>query len=180
MDRVVSQLLAELDGLNGSSDRPIFVIGATNRSDLIDPALLRPGRFDRLVYIGLPTGDAEKVRILSALSRKFRLSFEGIELAPDDADGRRKFLFDVVGVLSNKNLRALTGADFYALCSDAMLAAISRAVKKIESEKAEKEEASSTEIFVSLEDFIEAADKLVPSVSEDDLGYYQNFQKSPS
>jgi peroxin-6 len=49
MDRVVSQLLAELDGLTGSSDgfsgksadRPVFVIGATNRSDLIDPALLR-------------------------------------------------------------------------------------------------------------------------------------------
>jgi peroxin-6 len=76
MDRVVSQLLAELDGLSGgsSSDRPIFVIGATNRSDLIDPALLRPGRFDRLVYVGLPTGDAEKVRILAALTRKFRLA----------------------------------------------------------------------------------------------------------
>lgn len=45
MDRIVSQLLAELDGMQKSSD--VFVIGATNRPDLIDPALLRPGRFDR-------------------------------------------------------------------------------------------------------------------------------------
>ena len=179
MDRVVSQLLAELDGLNGSSDRPIFVIGATNRSDLIDPALLRPGRFDRLVYIGLPTEDAERVRILSALTRKFRLSVDGEKVADDDADCRQKFLFDVVAILSNKNLRALTGADFYALCSDAMLAAISRAIKKIESEKVEKDQ-SLTEIFVALEDFVEAADKLVPSVSEDDLDYYKNLQKTSS
>lgn len=42
MDRIVSQLLAELDGLQGQAD--VFVMGATNRPDLIDPALLRPGR----------------------------------------------------------------------------------------------------------------------------------------
>ena len=55
MDRIVSQLLAELDGcMNGSSvgddgGGGVFVIGATNRLDLLDPSLLRPGRFDRRV-----------------------------------------------------------------------------------------------------------------------------------
>ena len=64
MDRVVSTLLAELDqiGYAGGEDDnldttdknklSVFVIGATNRPDLLDPALLRPGRFDRLVYLG--------------------------------------------------------------------------------------------------------------------------------
>ncbi|XP_048338275.1 peroxisome biogenesis factor 6 isoform X2 [Sphaerodactylus townsendi] len=51
MDRVVSQLLAELDGLHSSPN--VFVIGATNRPDLLDPALVRPGRFDKLVYVGI-------------------------------------------------------------------------------------------------------------------------------
>ncbi|EHA8588041.1 hypothetical protein COCNU_scaffold003979G000020 [Cocos nucifera] len=52
MDRVVSQMLAEIDGLNESS-QDLFIIGASNRPDLIDPALLRPGRFDKLLYVGV-------------------------------------------------------------------------------------------------------------------------------
>ncbi|GMH76799.1 hypothetical protein TL16_g07201, partial [Triparma laevis f. inornata] len=54
MDRVVSMLLAELDGVgDGNEDGSVFVIAATNRPDLLDNSLLRPGRFDRLVYLGL-------------------------------------------------------------------------------------------------------------------------------
>ena len=52
MDRVVSQMLAEIDGLSDSS-QDLFIIGASNRPDLIDPALLRPGRFDKLLYVGV-------------------------------------------------------------------------------------------------------------------------------
>ena len=57
----------------------LIVIGATNRPDLIDPALLRPGRFDRLVYLGIPSQVEEKIRILEALTRKFVLSNEESE-----------------------------------------------------------------------------------------------------
>ena len=70
--RVVSQLLAELDGLQKSSD--VFVIGATNRVDLLDSALLRPGRFDRLVYLGISDDVASRVKILTAITRKYALS----------------------------------------------------------------------------------------------------------
>ncbi|GBM84767.1 hypothetical protein AVEN_41589-1, partial [Araneus ventricosus] len=64
---VVSQLLSELDGLNKKSE--VFVIGATNRPDLLDPALLRPGRFDRLLYVGIPEDKKSKFNILKALTR---------------------------------------------------------------------------------------------------------------
>ncbi|KAI5409943.1 hypothetical protein KIW84_055414 [Lathyrus oleraceus] len=52
MDRVVSQMLAEIDGLSDST-QDLFIIGASNREYLIDPALLRPGRFDKLLYVGV-------------------------------------------------------------------------------------------------------------------------------
>ena len=51
-ERVVSQLLTELDGINSLNG--VVTIAATNRSDMIDPALLRPGRFDRIVYYPYP------------------------------------------------------------------------------------------------------------------------------
>lgn len=51
-DRVLNQILTEMDGMNAKKN--VFVIGATNRPDQIDPALLRPGRLDQLIYIPLP------------------------------------------------------------------------------------------------------------------------------
>ena len=51
-DRVINQILTEMDGM--SSKKNVFIIGATNRPDIIDPAILRPGRLDQLIYIPLP------------------------------------------------------------------------------------------------------------------------------
>ena len=73
MDRVVSQFLSELDGISEDSkshstsdaaSRALFVIGATNRPDLLDNALLRPGRFDRLVYLGISSNPKEQLKIV--------------------------------------------------------------------------------------------------------------------
>lgn len=69
MDRIVSQLLSELDGMSKKND--VFVIAATNRPDLVDPALLRPGRFDRLVYMGISQERGGQAKILRALTRKY-------------------------------------------------------------------------------------------------------------
>lgn len=72
MDRIVSQLLAELDGMSGGDDNGggVFVIGATNRPDLLDQALLRPGRFDKMLYLGVSDTNDKQLTILEALTRK--------------------------------------------------------------------------------------------------------------
>ncbi len=84
MDRIVSQLLAELDGMSvgssedgeddGAGSGGVFVIGATNRPDLLDQALLRPGRFDTLLYLGVSDTHDKQLRILEALTRKCAFS----------------------------------------------------------------------------------------------------------
>jgi peroxin-6 len=69
MDRIVSQLLAELDGMSDGGEG-VFVIGATNRPDLLDQALLRPGRFDKMLYLGVSDTHDKQRTILEALTRK--------------------------------------------------------------------------------------------------------------
>jgi peroxin-6 len=73
MDRIVSQLLAELDGMSDGEDGGggVFVIGATNRPDLLDQALLRPGRFDKMLYLGISDTHDKQATILQALTRKY-------------------------------------------------------------------------------------------------------------
>jgi ribosome biogenesis ATPase len=70
-ERVVNQLLTELDGLE--SRREVFIIAATNRPELIDPAMLRPGRLDKLVYVPLPKPE-DRVSILHAITRNVALA----------------------------------------------------------------------------------------------------------
>ncbi|XP_032071875.1 peroxisome biogenesis factor 6 isoform X2 [Thamnophis elegans] len=154
MDRVVSQLLAELDGLHSSQD--VFVIGATNRPDLLDSALLRPGRFDKLVYVGVNEDRDSQLQVLSAITRKFKL---------DPA-------VNLLGVLERCPTQ-LTGADLYALCSDAMMFAIRRKVEWIE----EGLDTESSEFTLTMDDFIQAATRLQPSVSETELLRYKLIQQ---
>nr|XP_022334212.1 peroxisome assembly factor 2-like isoform X2 [Crassostrea virginica] len=155
MDRVVSQLLAELDGLNKSCD--VFVIGATNRPDLLDSALLRPGRFDKMLYLGIPEDKSSKLNVIKALTRKFHLE------ADVDLD-----------TLAEKCPSNLTGADYYALCSDAMLNTMKRKIKQLEAGKNVDEK----EILVSLEDFDEALENLTPSLTDSEIQRYRQLRES--
>lgn len=66
-DRVLNQLLTEMDGM--SAKKTVFIIGATNRPDIIDPALLRPGRLDQLIYIPLPDEESRYQIFKSALRK---------------------------------------------------------------------------------------------------------------
>jgi cell division protease FtsH len=79
-DRTLNQLLVEMDGF--SPRQHVIVIGATNRQEDLDPALLRPGRFDRAVVVGLPTS-AEREAIL-----RLHVKQRGVPLAPDVDLGR--------------------------------------------------------------------------------------------
>ncbi|KAH0820454.1 hypothetical protein GEV33_002337 [Tenebrio molitor] len=80
MDRVVSQLLAEMDGLNQSGT--IFIIGATNRPDLIDPALLRPGRFDKLLYVAENSGYSYNQLIVNVLNTRILQRMDSSDYFP--------------------------------------------------------------------------------------------------
>ncbi|KAF9362650.1 AAA ATPase cdc48 [Mortierella sp. NVP85] len=72
-DRVLNQILTEMDGMNAKKN--VFVIGATNRPDQIDPALLRPGRLDQLIYIPLPD-EGSRLAVLKSTLRKSPVSVE--------------------------------------------------------------------------------------------------------
>ncbi|NXD42305.1 PEX6 factor, partial [Copsychus sechellarum] len=154
MDRVVSQLLAELDGLHSS--REVFVIGATNRPDLLDPALLRPGRFDKLVYVGISEDRESQLQVLSTVTRKFKLD-SSVNLT----------------TILEKCPAQLTGADIYALCSDAMMCAVKRKVEWIE----EGLDTEKSALILTMEDFLQAAARLQPSVSEQELLRYRLIQQ---
>ncbi|XP_034056504.1 LOW QUALITY PROTEIN: peroxisome assembly factor 2 [Gymnodraco acuticeps] len=154
MDRVVSQLLAELDALQSSVG--VFVIGATNRPDLLDQSLLRPGRFDKLVYVGINEDRGSQLQVLQAILRKFQ-----VDSAVD--------LQQVVDRCPDH----MTGADLYALCSDAMTAAIKRKISLID-EGLDSEESP---VLVTVEDFSSALENFKPSVSEEELLRYRNIQQ---
>ncbi|XP_055367037.1 peroxisomal ATPase PEX6 isoform X3 [Betta splendens] len=154
MDRVVSQLLAELDALHSSAG--VFVIGATNRPDLLDQSLLRPGRFDKLVYVGINEDRVSQLQVLQAVLRKFQL-----EAALN--------LQEVV----DRCPAQMSGADLYALCSDAMTAAIKRKISFI-SEGLDSEDSA---LVLSVEDFCVALENFKPSVSDQELLRYRNIQQ---
>ncbi|KAL1006167.1 hypothetical protein UPYG_G00068760 [Umbra pygmaea] len=154
MDRVVSQLLAELDGLHSTGD--VFVIGATNRPDLLDQSLLRPGRFDKLVYVGINEDKVSQLQVLKAIVRKFKVE-------PSVS------LQDVVERCPSQ----LTGADMYALCSDAMMFAIKRKIAQV----TDGLDTEDTPLILSAEDFNQALDCLKPSVSEQELLKYKLIQQ---
>lgn len=64
--RVVNQMLTEMDGIESRKD--VFLLAASNRPDIIDPAVLRPGRLDKILYVGFPS-PADRVDILRALTK---------------------------------------------------------------------------------------------------------------
>ncbi|KAH8115640.1 AAA-domain-containing protein [Phellopilus nigrolimitatus] len=142
---IVSTLLALMDGMDGRGQ--VIVIGATNRPDAVDPALRRPGRFDREFYFALPNLDA-RAKILSIITRKW----EGWD------DDRAK---ETVQRLA-KITKGYGGADLRALCTEAALNAVQRRYPQIY-KSMDRLLLKPETIGVQARDFMISVKKLVPS-----------------
>lgn len=121
-DRVVNQLLTQMDGAEGLSG--VYVLAATSRPDLIDPALLRPGRLDKSLLCDFP-GLEDRLDILRALGRKVKLS-DDVVIPDDDAEIAAMIAAGEGGPLLElaRQSEGFSGADIQALVSNAQLEAI--------------------------------------------------------
>jgi len=138
-ERVISQILTELDGLEELKD--VVVIGATNRLDIVDPALLRPGRFDKLLEVPTPDLDARKEILRIHLDKP---------LAEDVK----------IDVLAEKT-EGYTGADLAALANTTAMLVIKEHITK--SKTLEKAKENLKDLKITMKDFEKTLEKMKPS-----------------
>eukprot|EP00045_Choanoeca_perplexa_P007268 m.64534 g.64534 ORF g.64534 m.64534 type:complete len:802 (+) comp14003_c0_seq1:118-2523(+) len=166
-DRVINQVLTEMDGMN--SKKNVFIIGATNRPDIIDGAVLRPGRLDQLIYIPLPDEESRRA-ILKANLRKTPLS-EDVDLnfMAAQTDG-------------------FSGADLTEICQRAVKLAIRESIVKDLQSKEERarnpdaqmdEEEDEDPVPCLRRDHFEESMKFArKSVSKQDVAKYEMFART--
>ena len=163
-DQVVNQLLTEMDGMD--SKKNVFIIGATNRPDTIDPAIVRPGRLDQLIYIPLPD-EKSRLAILKSCLRKAPIS-EAIDL---------EYLA--------KSTPGFSGADLTEICQRACKLAIRECIE-FEIRREKENEGSSVMDDddydpvkeISKDHFEEAMRFARRSVSDSDIRRYERFAES--
>jgi len=152
-ERVVSQILTEMDGLEELHN--VTVIAATNRPDMLDPALLRPGRFDRLIYVPVPDKEARK--------EIFRIHLRGRPLA-EDVD---------IEKLAEKT-EGYTGADIEAVCNEATILALREYIQS------GRDPENPRDAKIEMKHFEEALKKVKPLSKEEREMYermMERFQK---
>lgn len=175
MDRVVAQTLNEIDRVNQTGDVNVFVVGATNRPDLIDDSFTRPGRFDKLIYLGVIDSNEEKTNVLKTVTRDLSLEFAW--------DSEQYFV-------ENKVPSNLTGADYQNLVNQVYNHVVEERIQVIESEhrgldKTEwNEKLSDREWFgndtgrlkITLSHFEQVLKSFKSSVSKADLKRYESLR----
>ncbi|KAG0134019.1 P-loop containing nucleoside triphosphate hydrolase protein [Tuber indicum] len=154
--RVVNTLLTELDGRDNR--KGIYVIGATNRPDVIDPAMLRPGRYDKLLFIDLPDKDG-RLEILKAVTKMTPISND----------------VDLLAIAEDNRCKGLSGADLAALVREAAIESLLRCRFTDVGGVEEGKVASNLQVLVTAEDFEKALGRVRRSVSEDDREEYREF-----
>ena len=166
-DRVMNQLLTEMDGIG--SKKNVFIIGATNRPDIIDTALMRPGRLDQLIYIPMPDYES-RLSILRATLRKSPVS-KDVDLA-------------YLAAQTDK----FTGADLTEICQSACKLAIREEIERdLERERIRVEagddmndeaEEDDTMPEILSKHFESAVRQARRSVSDRDLAQYASFSQT--
>eukprot|EP00340_Litonotus_pictus_P003365 CAMPEP_0170526388 /NCGR_PEP_ID=MMETSP0209-20121228/11813_1 /TAXON_ID=665100 ORGANISM="Litonotus pictus, Strain P1" /NCGR_SAMPLE_ID=MMETSP0209 /ASSEMBLY_ACC=CAM_ASM_000301 /LENGTH=381 /DNA_ID=CAMNT_0010816177 /DNA_START=2064 /DNA_END=3206 /DNA_ORIENTATION=- len=211
MDRIVSQFMAEMDGINsgGNKDdshqkqedseddasseeeeeyrridnktstrrfnsvsKDVIIIASTNRPDLIDTALLRPGRFDKLIFVGVPGNSAEKMKVLVSQTLKVKVNRETLEKVSEVIPG------------------VYSGADIASLCSTAYSIALKESMlkqkvnyKDFSCDKSEKGTDDQNrddfirKIVLELDHFNQALEKVPPSLSQKEMDKYQKLKE---
>ncbi|XP_072406717.1 nuclear valosin-containing protein-like isoform X2 [Chiloscyllium punctatum] len=159
--RVVNQLLTEMDGLE--TRKQVFIMAATNRPDIIDPAVLRPGRLDKTLYVGLPKA-SDRFAILQTLTK-----FGTHPLLNSDVD--------LSVIASDQRCDSFSGADLSALVREASINALRQHLSGQSSEQAS---APSSGIRVARHHFEAAFEKVKPSVSKKDQLMYEMLRQSLS
>ena len=159
-DRVINQILTEMDGMNAKKN--VFIIGATNRPDQLDSAIMRPGRLDQLVYIPLPDADS-RMSILKAVLRKTPLS----------PDINLNHLVEATDRFS--------GADLTEICQRACKLAVKESIE-YETERS-KQGSNLMELedpvpYISEKHFVAAMKTARRSVQEKDIERYEAFARS--
>jgi len=164
-DRVINQILTEMDGM--TSKKNVFIIGATNRPDIIDPAVLRPGRLDQLIYIPLPDLPS-RVAILKSVLRK----------SPVSKDVDLEYMA--------QHTHGYSGADITEICQRAAKIAIRQSIEA-EIQKQKKREEGSMEVDgeevdpvpeITKAHFEEAMRYARRSVSDNDIRKYEMFAQT--
>jgi ribosome biogenesis ATPase len=155
--RVVNTLLTELDGLDAR--KSVYVIAATNRPDMIDPAMVRPGRLDKLLYVDLP-GKDERAEIVRTMVRKVPLGEGG------GGEVGVKEVLEGVETIVREQCEGYSGADLAALVREAGVIALRKTLGVLdEMDDSTGEDARPLNVKVGVQDFVRALDKVGPSVS---------------
>ena len=165
-DRVINQVLTEMDGMGAKKN--VFIIGATNRPDIIDFAVLRPGRLDQLIYIPLPD-EKSRESILKSNLRKSPLA-EDVDLC-----------------YPAKVTHGFSGADLMEICQRACKLAIRQSIEQ--EIRREKERAANPDMDMEMEEddpvpeitrahFEEAMKYARRSVSDNDIRKYEMFSQT--
>ena len=183
--RLVNTLLTEMDGMQGR--KLVFVIAATNRPDMIDPAMLRPGRLDKSLYVDLPN-QQERLSILTTLTRKTPLD-GSVDLSVIAADSRTEGMSGadlaslvreasvnrVRAVFYSTNVNGNASIDMSRQDGSTTQASLSATTTGCAASLAEKQElaASPGSIHVEKSDFEKALGSIVPSVGVKDRKKYE-------